>query len=97
VGGAESVHHRDRQKEINMSDDHYQASSDALEGLGLEPLGFSRGEEFHVGAAYIGGDTITRIEEMMGGEMPSELKDLIHLVVERCAHKTGPQPSFEML
>lgn len=80
-----------------MSDHHYQASSDALEALGLEPLGFSRGEEFHVGTAYIGGDAITRIEEMMGGEMPSELKDLIHLVVERCAHKTGPQPSFEMM
>lgn len=77
--------------------DHYDEISDALTGLGLEPLGFSRGEEFHVGAAYIGGDAITRIEEMMGGEMPHELKDLIHLVIERCAHKTDPQPSFECM
>jgi hypothetical protein len=80
-----------------MSDDHLQEYSDVLENLGLEPLGISRGEEFHVGTAYIGGDAITRIEEMMGGEMPHELKDLIHLVIERCAHKTGPQPSFEMV
>jgi hypothetical protein len=78
-----------------MSEQHYEIFSDALETIGLGSLGFSRSEEFHVAAAHIGGDAITRIEEMMGGEMPHELKDLIHLLVERCAHKTGPQPSLE--
>ncbi|NTF17237.1 hypothetical protein G6L37_02175 [Agrobacterium rubi] len=72
----------------------YQELSQALEAMGLDPVGMSRDEEFIVATARIGGDAITRIEEMMGGEMPYELKDLIHLVVERCAHMTGPQPSF---
>lgn len=80
-----------------MSDDRYDEYSSALESLGLGPVGFSRSEEFHVGVAYIGGDAITRIEDMMGGEMPPEFKDLIHLIVERCAHQTGPQPSFEIV
>lgn len=75
--------------------DHHDEFSEALAGIGLEPIGMSRGEDFHVATAYIGGDAITRIEELMGSEMPFELKDLIHLVIERCAHKTGPQPSFE--
>lgn len=75
--------------------DHYEILSTALAGIGLEPIGISRDEEFIISTAYIGGDVITRIEEMMGGEMPYELKDLIHLVIERCAHKTGPQPGFD--
>ena len=75
--------------------DHYDEMSQALAGIGLEPIGISRDEEFLVATAHIGGDAISRIEDMMGGEMPFELKDLIHLVIERCAHKTGPQPSIE--
>ena len=75
--------------------DHCEEFSTALAGIGLEPVGISRDEEFIIATAHIGGDAISQIEEMMGGEMPFELKDLIHLVIERCAHRTGPQAGLD--
>jgi hypothetical protein len=68
--------------------------SETLQALGLPSTGGARDENFYVMAAHISGDAISRIEETMGGEMPSELKELVHLVIERSAHLTGPQPSF---
>lgn len=75
--------------------DHIEEMSKVLEGLGLDPIGFTRSEEFHVEAATIGSETIRRIEELMDSEMSDELKDLIYMVVERSAHLTGPHLVFE--
>ena len=74
----------------------YDEYNEKLQALGLPSIDGSRDENFHVMAAHISGDAISRIEEMMGGEMPGYLKDLIHVVIERSAHLTGPEPSFEM-
>lgn len=76
--------------------DHYDEISQALTGLGLPQIGFSRSEEFHVAMGEIGDDVISRIETLMEGDMPSEFKDLIHLVIERTAHNTGPQITIEV-
>jgi hypothetical protein len=76
--------------------DNYEEVSQTLARLGLDPIGFSRSEEFHVAMGQIGAEAIARIEELMEGEMPSEFKDLIHLVIERAGHKTGPQLTIEV-
>lgn len=63
----------------------------ALTDLGLEQVGIARDQLFFEELGSAVDEFKGKIEEMMGGEMPEEIKDLLYAVVERSAHMTGPQ------
>jgi len=77
-----------------MTDRCSEVEGAALEDIGLVSTGGARDENFYLAAARISDETVASIEEMMGGEMPRDLRNILHLVIERSANLTGPQPVF---
>ncbi|WP_327210660.1 hypothetical protein [Rhizobium leguminosarum] len=75
----------------NQTMDRYWEVSQALQGLGLQPIGNSHSEDFLVGVAEIAARAIRELEEFVDGEMPDDVKDIFHVVAERAASKAGPQ------
>jgi len=68
----------------------------ALEASGLPQVGgISRDLAFHAAVGNVADDLIRRIGLMMGGEVSATHAHLLHGIVERVAHATGPQLTIE--
>jgi hypothetical protein len=66
-----------------------------LETAGLPQVGgISRDLGFHAAVGNITEETLRRVSLLMGGEVSEEHAALIHGVLERVAHATGPQLVF---
>ena len=67
----------------------------ALEATGHPQVGgLSRDLGFHAAVGNVTEETLRRISVLMGGEVSEEHAVLIHGVLERVAHATGPQLVF---
>lgn len=67
------------------------AVDDFLREASMEGAGTSRDEVFFVAVAALADDVVNRIEGLMGGDMPEDIKNSLYAVLEGAAHKTGPQ------
>lgn len=69
----------------------------ALEASGLPQVGgISRDLAFHAAVGSVSDDLIRRIGLLMGGEVSATHAHLLHGVIERIAHATGPQLTIDM-
>jgi len=74
-----------------------EAVERALEASGLPQVGgISRDLAFHAAVGNVADELIRRIGLMMGGEVSATHAHLLHGVVERVAHATGPQLTIEV-
>jgi hypothetical protein len=74
-----------------------EAVERALEASGLPQVGgISRDLAFHAAVGNVADDLIRRIGLLMGGEVSATHAHLLHGIVERVAHATGPQLTIEV-
>ena len=73
-----------------------EAVERALEASGLPQVGgISRDLAFHAAVGNVADDLVRRIGLMMGGEVSATHAHLLHGLIERVAHATGPQLTIE--
>ncbi|PTX52588.1 hypothetical protein IQ03_03992 [Gemmobacter caeni] len=74
-----------------------EAVERALEASGLPQVGgISRDLAFHAAVGNVADDLTRRIGLLMGGEVSATHAQLLHGIVERVAHATGPQITIEI-
>ena len=68
----------------------------ALDASGLPQVGgLSRDLAFHAAVGNVADDLVRRIGLLMGGEVSATHAHILHGIVERVAHATGPQLTIE--
>lgn len=73
-------------------DEAAAAAIDELrERFGSDGAGVSRDELFHIAVGSLAEETTARVELLLGDKMSSEMRSLLHAVIECAAHRTGPQ------